>query len=290
MRSADDTYKKSSDLGLALANIIIGSIQSFTTANDILMHGQTYHDTGDLRSYLRGGNFVNYPGIDKNTVTGQLNGFLIGQAINSLYRQQKIFILGGGNCGDNQGIGQGPQDGTICRDGKAWYLYWWQEPDHFTLNMHQLGWVTSPPGADKLGKGDYAAVTIQDILNSSLDAYIVAGYNYDNITAYQRAQSALKQQWANPAAQGTAWEGIFSIPVCNISAAINGSPSWSGEYILQPYGHESRPVWCGPICDGNITKTRAFIHAANMENFESPVHFCDNDNDRAANWWVIPPG
>ena len=289
MRSADDTVHKSADLGLILGNIVVTSIQSFTTANNVLMHGGNYQNTGDVRDYFRGGTFVDYPGIDKNAVTNQLSGFLVGQAINHLYKRQKIFILGGGNCGDNQGIGSGPQDGMICRNGKAWYLYWWQEPDHFTLNMHQWGWVTSPPGADKLGKGDYAAVTIQDIINSSLDAYIVAGYNYDNVTASQRALSAITQQWANPAAQGPAWEGIFTIPVCNISASTDMDLPWTGEYILQPYGHESRPVWCGPICDGDIPKTRAFIHAANMDNFESPRHYCDDETASDSDWWFPPP-
>ena len=282
----DDTFKKSADLGGILGSIVIGAIESFTSANNILMHGQNYQGTGDLRDYWRGGAFVDYPGVDKNAVTNTMNGFLIGQAINQLWRQQKIFILGGGACGDNQGIGEGPQGYSVCRNGQAWYLYWWQENNVISVTMHQWGWVSPPPGADQLGQGDFAAVTVQDAINSSLDAYIAAGYNYNNVTAYQRAQSAITSQWANPAAQGPAWEGIFTIPVCNISTTVN-SDYYDKAWILEDYGHDSRPVWCGPICDGDVQKTRDFIHAANMDNFESPRHLCDDDAE--GNWWYPPP-
>lgn len=43
---------------------------------------------------------------------------------------------------------------------------------------------------------------------NSVSAYQVAGYGYDNITAYNRAKSALQGQWANPGAQGPSWEGL----------------------------------------------------------------------------------
>lgn len=158
--------------------------------------------------------------------------------------------------------------------------------------MHQWGWVVGPPGADKLGSGDYAGVTVQvsswqlqkprvsrsnvpqDVINSSLDAYNVAGYNYDNVTAINRVKSAIEGQWANPATQGPSWEGTFTIPVCDVGGAVN-SHYQGKQYILQPYGHDSRPMWCGPVCSGNLTQTKAFIHAAKMDNFQSPKHLCD---------------
>ena len=33
--------------------------------------------------------------------------------------------MGGGACGDGQGIGSGPQNYSVCRNGQAWYLYYW---------------------------------------------------------------------------------------------------------------------------------------------------------------------
>lgn len=121
--SQDNTFSKAADLGGILGQVVVGAIQAFTESNNILMKGQNVH--GDLRDYFRGGAFVAFPGVDKNAVTDAMNALLVGHAINQLWRQQKIFILGGGACGDNQGIGSGPQDFMLCKDGRAWYLYFW---------------------------------------------------------------------------------------------------------------------------------------------------------------------
>lgn len=77
------------------------------------MRGGITKNSGDIRAHIWGGQFVSYPGIDKNAVTDTMSGFSVGQAVNPLYRM----------CGDNQGIGSGPQGVSILRDGKAWYLY-----------------------------------------------------------------------------------------------------------------------------------------------------------------------
>ena len=158
--SQDDTFEKSADLGGILGSIVVDSLKSFTTANNQLMSGQSYGNA-DIRSYLSGGAFLSYPGVDKNAVTDAMTNMLVGTSINQLYRTQKIFIMGGGACGDNQGIGSGPQEATVCRDGKAWYLYYWQENDVVSTTSHQWGWVASPPGADQLGQGAYSGVSVQ---------------------------------------------------------------------------------------------------------------------------------
>ena len=273
LSSQDDTFQKSADLGGILGQIVIGAMKSFTSANNILMAGGNYDGTGDIRTYMDGGLFVDFPGVDKNGVIDAMSNLLIGQAINALWRTQKVFIMGGGACGDNQGTGSGPQAASVCRNGQAWYLYYWQENDVVSTTSHQWGWVNPPPGSDQLGQGEYMGVTIQDVINSSLDSYNVAGYNYTADTAAQRAQSALESQWANPGAQGPSWEGTFTIPVCDVSAMI-GANLFDGQYILQDYGHDSRPVWCGPVCSDSPDQTKAFIAAAQMTNFKSPKHLC----------------
>lgn len=238
------------------------------------MAGNQYNDR-DIRSYLDGGAFLNYPGVDKNAVTDAMTSMMVGTSVNQLYRTQKIFVMGGGACGDGEGIGSGPQEASICRDGKAWYLYYWQENDVVSTTSHQWGWVATPPGADQLGQGAWSGVTVEDIINSSLDAYNVARYDYNSDTAAQRAEDAISNAWANPGAQGASWEGIFTIPVCDVSSAI-GSDFYKKEYILQPYGHEKRPVWCGAIC-GDPQTTVDFINAANLGGFQSPKHLCPED-------------
>lgn len=277
--SADDPFQRSADLGGILGKIVIDSIESFTTANNQLMGGHEYNNE-DIRSYLSHGAFIEFPGVDTNAVTDSMTAMLVGTSINQLYRAQKVFIMGGAACGDNQGIGSGPQDTSsyICRDGKAWYLYYWQENNVISTTSHQWGWVASPPGLSQLQQNEFSNIhlNVSHIINSSLDAFNVAGYNYTTATAQARTEDAITKGWAVPGAYGAAWEGIFTIPVCDVSAAI-GSNINLKQFILQPYGHDSRPVWCGPICSGDAEKTKAFIDAANMGGFESPKRLCGQD-------------
>ncbi|KAL8680669.1 MAG: hypothetical protein Q9186_003154 [Xanthomendoza sp. 1 TL-2023] len=273
----DDTFKKSADLGGILGTIVLEAMKGFTAANNILMHGDAFEGKGDIRSYLKGGLFLDFGGVDKVKLIDTMNNFLIGNAINQLYRTQKIFVMGGGACGDAGGvIGNGPQDQSICRDGKAWYLYYWQENDVVSVTVHQWGWTAAPPGSDQLGKGLYAGVTVQDIISSSLDSYNVARYSYDASTAAARAQDALTNGWANPGNSGASWEGVFTIPVCDVGWAAN-SDLERKQYILQGHDHDARPNWCGPICNGDEGMTQEFLKAANMEGFQSPKVLCESE-------------
>ena len=111
---------------------------------------------------------------------------------------------------------------------------------------------------------------------SSLGAYEIAGYDYDDMIAYSRVKSSLEGQWANSSAQGPRWEGISTISACNVSTAINEYYQ-DKQYILQPRnGNNSRLVWCGPICGGNLTTAQAFIAAAQMTDFDSPKQACSS--------------
>lgn len=57
-------------------------MEGFVSANNQLMQGQNYDNTGDIRSYFEGGMFVNFGGVDINGVTNAMNAFLIGNAVN----------------------------------------------------------------------------------------------------------------------------------------------------------------------------------------------------------------
>ena len=121
----DDTFQKSAALGAALSTIVLGAMDGFTSSDNELTKGNNYDNMGDIRSYFKDGMFVAFGGVDKNAVTNTMNTFVIGNAVIVLWRTQKIFIMGGGACGDRQGIGSGPQDYNVCSNGQAWYLYYW---------------------------------------------------------------------------------------------------------------------------------------------------------------------
>ena len=90
--SQDDTFQKSADLGAILGQIVVGSLKGFTAANNALMRGENYQSTGDLRTYLNNGAFVAFNGVDKVAVIDAINNFLIGNAINQLWRVQVSYI------------------------------------------------------------------------------------------------------------------------------------------------------------------------------------------------------
>lgn len=147
-------------MGAVLGSAVTDSLKQFTSNNNDLMAGKQVDDH-DIRSYIAGGAMLSYPGVDKNAVTDAVTSQLIGMAINQLWRQQMVFIMGGGACGDNEGIGSGPQDTMICRDGKAWYLYYWKTHPGPALNSHKWGWVTPPPGAEKMNQGEFSGVSVE---------------------------------------------------------------------------------------------------------------------------------
>jgi len=213
-----------------------------------------------------------------------MNTLLTGQAINQLWRHQKLYIMGGGRCGDGQGIGSGPREGAYCResDNTAWYLYHWEDYHGIkTILDTRFGLVRHPHGMFELGKGDYSAIHIPDVIKSSLRAYETASYSYTPQFALDQAKSAMERN-VNPLKEGPSWEGIFTVPVCNISQVANSQLEDDRKYyarssILKPYTikrHEQRPWWCGPICDGDLGKTRHWIEAANMHGFKSFHHAC----------------
>lgn len=182
--SASDVFEKSADLGLVLGRIVIDTMKSLTAINNKLMQGGNVDGSGnditkdpvpggvggvyvpgpaDVQAYLTNGSFVDFEGVDKNAVVDTMNTFLLAKSINQLWRQQKVYILGGGKCGDDQGIGSGPKNATVCRDGRAWYLYHWKQVDGAFVfpEWKWLGWLTPPPGAEKLGTGEYSGITVE---------------------------------------------------------------------------------------------------------------------------------
>jgi hypothetical protein len=84
---------------------------------------------------------------------------------------------------------------------------------------------------------------------------------------------------------GASMEGLWTLPVCDISATTSNYPYGQKQYILQPYGYDNRPVWCGPICGMNKNTTADFYKKANFKgNMEYPfLESCDG-NGRYWNW------
>ncbi len=132
---------------------------------------------------------------------------------------------------------------------------------------------------------------IQDVITSSLAAHTVANHTYTPTTALARAHDAIasgrnpgngsnnNSNSSNPGAAGAAWEGVFTIPVCDVGWAVAADNLPEKAYILQPVGEDYRPRWCGPVCGGDAGATRKWIEAAGMKGFESPKEECEDEDE-----------
>ena len=273
--SVNDNFGRAADIGSRLSGIFMQSLEEMITGNNLLMSGQSFGKAGDIRAFLSGGAFADYPGMDQVALIDIMSTKLMATAINALWRQQKVYIMGGGPCDDSGGIGKGPQGYKVCRDGKAWYLFFWEELGHIALDMHQWGWISPPPGIDRFGEGDYKGLRVEDVINSSLDSWLIAGYNYTEKTANDQTLEALRQGIKKPSSLASpAWQGTFTIPVCDVSSAAKANIRDASDILMEFNGRESRPKWCGPVCSNNQAVTDAFIRAAQMENFKSPSEPC----------------
>ena len=150
------------NLGASLAKSFKAAIQSFVNIQNDLVAGKSTDDTqGDIRSYISHGAYLDTTGVNVVETTNYFNTMVTSKAINALWSQQKVFIMGGGPCDDSGGIGSGPQKAKICRNNQAWYLYFWHEGSKDFLSESQYGYVMSPQGANLLGSGDYQNITVE---------------------------------------------------------------------------------------------------------------------------------
>ncbi|KAI9827292.1 MAG: hypothetical protein M1832_005430 [Thelocarpon impressellum] len=281
---ANDTPKKAAEVGRLLAGAFMNSITNFIAANNKLMGGEDFLSSGDVRAYVGSGAFVDFKGIDKQAVINKSRDMLASVAINYLWKKQKIFIMGGGPCDDSAGIGEGPQEAKLCRDGKAWYLFFWREYGGWhPFSSKQWGHVEKPTGWDQLANGDYTNITAQVIISSSLDAWLVGGNKYSYDTYLERTQKKIASGSIAPSEAGPALEGTFSIPVCDVSGVIpiEAKRFQQKKYILQPWGYGKIPCWCQPICTNSTGQpdrqtSLDFIAAAQMTNFDSIKINCPN--------------
>ncbi|KAI9893716.1 MAG: hypothetical protein M1814_005932 [Vezdaea aestivalis] len=289
---ANDTPLKAAEIAGKLQTLFHDSLLGLINANDILMAGGNFNGTGDIRDYLAKGAYLNYTGIDEAQVIARYSTLLLSTTINFLYKEQKVWIMGGGPCDDSGGIGKGPQEAKVCRNGKAWYLYFWKEFGGIHLGKKQWGIADSPPGAADLGSGNYANVSIQDIINSSLDAHEVAGLNYTWETFLSRTANQLKEGSFDPTHLGPSWEGLFSIPVCDVGPIVNMTDRNFNKkgVVLTPYGANQVPQWCKPMCansTGHLDRQTSidFLNATKMLGFDSFTAYCPQTSMAWPHWY-----
>ncbi|GAB1212727.1 hypothetical protein ATERTT37_001874 [Aspergillus terreus] len=276
--SPGDPYLiKASEVGHEMSNYMEDCERGLQDLYNNLTSGNPLGDSSDLRDILSDGSFLSSHYFDMSQ--NMTNAFK-STVINYLWRQSKVFILGGASCSEDQGIGStGSKEGYEMiwwcdDDNKAWYLYNYQWGVGSGLEAgRSISWVSRPWGADRMGSHPYLSthggsgpywedLNPWNVVISSVKSWRVAGYNYTTETWRSRIND-MYRAGANPWFEGNAMEGLWTIPVCNIAETVNSD--WYGkESILMPYGYDSRPKWCGYICDNNKETTQAFFDAAHL--------------------------
>lgn len=217
----------------------------------------------------------------------------------------KFFILERGFSGVNEGIGNGPRNFQLCRDGKAWYFYYWHENNVISLTyidgdglispQEPINWVKGimlvsrsrqssprPISFLHLQAGAQRRHIIKDRQHIStlsvppLEPYKAAGYDYVGTMSSRRVGDGPRSRCDRPGHPGL-----------RVGRHLHHS------HLRRQHGHELDPraqkyqpanptvIVDGPLGAGLFAtairrKTReSYLDGEyDMKNFQSPKHPC----------------
>ena len=118
------------------------------------------------------------------------------------------------------------------------------------------------PNIDALNN-DLYNIRAPQIAEAAGRAWEYAGFNYTNQDATKRILASFTNSQLTPWHDGVAWEGTFTLPVCDVGT--------HAEWMV-PYGGDLLPCCCGPNC----SQTCAFVQAANLHTSEDWLDICRN--------------
>lgn len=136
---------------------------------------------------------------------------------------------------------------------------------HWHNNAHKA-YLTSPPNIDRLNNTAYN-ISIADVLVSSSRAWKYAGNNYTEETARNRIITSISSNGTlTPFQDGPSWEGIWTIPVCDIGNNIG----WNTQFGDAQQGFGRLPCCCGKNCKD----TAEFVYACGFNGSEDLLEGC----------------
>ena len=128
-----------------------------------------------------------------------------------------------------------------------------------------VGDLAPPPNSDHLNNTAYN-ISITDVLVSSSRAWKYAGNNYTEETARNRIIASISSNGSlTPFRDGPSWEGIWTVPVCDIGNNID----WITQFEGGPNG-PGLPCCCGRKCKD----TKEFVYASGLNGSGALVQGC----------------
>ncbi|KAH0538828.1 hypothetical protein FGG08_004604 [Glutinoglossum americanum] len=232
-----------------------------------------------LRASLMGGSYLGDNIPSNNDIEEFYKKQLISRTVNSEWRQvcirltrepsilttyrrtQKTFIYFAKTDDPNDSNGPNVTKYYSEEDGGVYYLYRYVE-DHILQ-----GHLDKPWGLDAIN-GPHYNIAPSDITKSSALAWRRAGFNYTQDIAKDRIlESITSNGTLTPFKDGAAWEGVWTIPVCDVGNHTNWNVQYGGK---KKHRYDYLPCCCGPDCKD----TKDFVKAANLKGFQTLLRGC----------------
>jgi hypothetical protein len=194
-----------------------------------------------ILDYFQGGSFLDASLIPQQTdIENFYKTTLISRVANAAWREKSIYVIS--TTADPENLHDYPEaESYYSTKTKRTYI-----PYHYKKKK-----VRAPPGIESLNN-DFYNITSPQVAESSARAWEFAGNNYTQETALKRLQDSLLSKGAlTPFQDGAGWEGVFTLPVCD----IRSRPKWVVEY-----DQKILPCCCGVNC----TDTVHFLELAHL--------------------------
>lgn len=128
------------------------------------------------------------------------------------------------------------------------------------------GYLTAPPNIDKFNSSMYT-LNVIDAVVSSARAWQYASNNYTDQDAQDRIIASVASNGTlTPFQDGSAWEGVWTIPVCNVGNNVD----WNTNFGDKKQGYGRLPCCCSPNC----TDTAEFARASGWNGSDTLLVGC----------------
>ncbi|KEF52544.1 uncharacterized protein A1O9_11386 [Exophiala aquamarina CBS 119918] len=244
----DDGIRSLNDMFYNLSSAARSAIDSW--ANDTFA-GQTDENGSSILDFVKDGAFVDPSVLPSQTqVETYYRSSLVARAVNGLWRTKPLYLI---STTANISNTELHQDSRYLspRTGKTYVPYYFHDKTQL-----------EPPDFAVLN-GSFYSIKPSQTTESSARAWEQAGgNNYTSELSTARLLEALtSNERLTPFQDGASWEGMFTLPVCDVGTRVE----W-----LVPYGGKILPCCCGEDC----ADTKNFIEAANLNKSESWLDAC----------------
>lgn len=215
-----------------------------------LFSGQQDSLNNTLLHYLKNGSFIAPPVYTDAEFEQYWKWSLISRTINSQWATRPNFVTFART--SNRSIDIGPEVSKYYSNasGGVYYTYQWKQ-----------GRLDYPDGMMELPNPPWS-IQPWEATESSALAFEVAGFNYTPSISLNRLKASLFNSSLNPAVDGAHSEGLWTLPVCNMSDHVQ----WNGQYGKD----RMAPCCCGHEC----RDTKTFVALANLKGDQSYLKQC----------------